>query len=148
MQSPTSHLLELSHGQISPQETLRRLPPLNRFSDIIWAVWNTVSTTTPARDLRYLAHDTVSNPDTKEIMKFVFNNRGPAKGAVKWPGLTFGMDQEEGLALLGTPNGLGTAWLLIDRARELGARVPRVTIFSPFPETGGSFRMVWDMRPV
>ncbi|KAI4168104.1 MAG: hypothetical protein LQ343_006637 [Gyalolechia ehrenbergii] len=145
MQSPKSHLIEVSHGQISEQEILRRLPPLNRFSDVIWAVWNTVSKT--PHDLRYLAHDTVTNEDTKDIMRFIFN-KGPAKGLINWPGLTFGADQDEGLALLGTPNGLGTAWLLIDRAKELGPRLPRVTIFSPFPETGGSFRMVWDMRYV
>ncbi|KAL8936071.1 MAG: hypothetical protein Q9211_004364 [Gyalolechia sp. 1 TL-2023] len=144
MQSPKSRLIELSHGQISEEEILRRLPPLNRFSDVIWAVWNTVSKT--PHDLRYLAHDTVTNKDTIDIMRFIFN-KSPAKGLIKWPGLTFGVDQDEGLALLGTPNGSGTAWLLIDRAKELGQRLPRVTIFSPFPETDGNFRMIWDMRP-
>lgn len=39
-----------------------------------------------------------------------------------FPGLEFGVDTEEGEALLGTPNGMGTAWLLYDRSRELGRR--------------------------
>lgn len=145
MESPKGHLLDLRDGDISEEEIQRRIPPLNRFSDVMWAVWNTVSKT--PHDLRYLCHDAVTNKDTTGIMKQVFNN-GPAKTLVRWPGLTFGLDQEEGQALLGTPNGLGTAWLLIDRAKELGPRMPRVTIFSPFPQIRSSYRMVWDMRPV
>lgn len=111
----------------------------------MWTVWNTVAKT--PHDLRYLGHDAITNDDTVAIMKHVFQN-GPAKQLLIWPGLTFGLDQEEGQALLGTPNGLGTAWLLIDRAKELGPRMPKVTIFSPFPWTGKSLRMIWDMRPV
>lgn len=80
-------------------------------------------------------------------MKDIFD-KGEAKGPVKWPGLTFGLDTEEGQALLATPNGVATAWLLIDRARQLGRRIPMVTVFSPFPETGGYYRMLWDLRPL
>ncbi|KAL8705997.1 MAG: hypothetical protein Q9225_007991, partial [Loekoesia sp. 1 TL-2023] len=50
--SPTSRLLERFHGQISEEEILKRIPPLNRFSDVIWTVWKTVSKT--PNDLRYI----------------------------------------------------------------------------------------------
>jgi len=40
------------------------------------------------------------------------------------------MDSEEGKAILGTPNGAGTAWLLIQRGRELRHRkIEKVTVF-------------------
>ncbi|KAL8840363.1 MAG: hypothetical protein Q9170_001378 [Blastenia crenularia] len=128
---------------IPQDEILRRIPPLNRFSDVIWTVWNTL-TKTP-HDLRYIGQNSISNDDTIAIMKRIFN-RPQAKGPVIWPGLSYTLQQDEGLALLGSPNGLGIAWLLIDRAGKLGPRFPKVTIFT---EPGGkNYRMWWDLRPV
>lgn len=49
-------------------------------------------------------------------------------GEAPWDGYTFGMDSDEGLALLGTPNGGATAWILMDHFAELGPRKPRVTV--------------------
>ncbi|KAL8646923.1 MAG: hypothetical protein Q9210_005855 [Variospora velana] len=62
-----------------------------------------------------------------------------------FPGLEFGMDTDEGKALLGTPNGIGTARLLIDRARQLGKRELKVNIFT---REDGQYCMLWDMAPV
>lgn len=42
------------------------------------------------------------------------------------PGLSFGMETDEGEALLGTPNGICTARLLVDKAAELGRRELKV----------------------
>ena len=40
------------------------------------------------------------------------------------------MSTEEGQAILGTPNGSGVAYFLIDHKPELGVRVPtKVTVF-------------------
>lgn len=33
-------LLERTRGSFTEDEVLRRMPPLNRFSDVIWTVWN------------------------------------------------------------------------------------------------------------
>ena len=54
------------------------------------------------------------------------------------------MDSAEGRALLGTPNGIGAARLLIDRASELGRRDIRFHIFYSEPD---SPCMMIDMRP-
>ncbi|KAL8920032.1 MAG: hypothetical protein Q9208_006487 [Pyrenodesmia sp. 3 TL-2023] len=62
-----------------------------------------------------------------------------------FPGLSFGMDSDEGKALLGTPNGIGTARLLIDRAAALGRRELKVYIFAR--ESDGKYCMLWDMHP-
>ncbi|KAL8717319.1 MAG: hypothetical protein Q9225_005425 [Loekoesia sp. 1 TL-2023] len=142
--SPANQVKEDNEG-ISEADVLKRVPPLNRLSDVIWVVWNTVSKS--PNDLRYIGRDNIINEDSKGIMKDIFD-KGEAKGPVKWPGLTFGLDTQEGQALLATPNGVATAWLLIDRARQLGRRIPMVTIFSPFPNTGGYYRMLWDLRPL
>ncbi|KAL8976579.1 MAG: hypothetical protein Q9177_006825, partial [Variospora cf. flavescens] len=60
-------------------------------------------------------------------------------------GLEFGMDTDEGKALLGTPNVIGTARLLIDRARQLGKRELKVNIFT---REDGQYCMLWNMAPV
>ncbi|KAI4286663.1 MAG: hypothetical protein L6R35_004082 [Caloplaca aegaea] len=62
-----------------------------------------------------------------------------------FPGLAFGMDTDEGKALLETRNGIGTARLLIDRARQLGKRELKVDIFT---REDGQYCMLWDMAPV
>lgn len=141
--SPRNQVIKRFQGNV-PADILRRVPPLNRLSDVMWTIWSIV-TQTPNK-LRFIAHDNVSNGDTFGIMQEIFN-KGAAKGPINWPGLKFGIDSEEFMALLGTPNGYATAYLLIDRAAQLGRRVPEVSIFSPFPEMGGWYRMVWDLRP-
>ncbi|KAI4172930.1 MAG: hypothetical protein LQ346_008507 [Caloplaca aetnensis] len=60
-----------------------------------------------------------------------------------FPGLSYGMDSDEGKALLGTPNGIGTARIL-DRAAELGRRELKVYVFA---REDGKYCMLWDMHP-
>lgn len=60
------------------------------------------------------------------------------------------MDIDEGLALLGTPNGLAIAWILIDRAKDLGRRKLSVTIAASKAAPGAigqGYRMLWDLEP-
>lgn len=75
-------------------------------------------------------------------MNYIFDQH--STGDHKFPGLDFGMDSDEGRALLGTPNGIGAARLLIDRASELGRRDVRIYIFEPEEEYPC---MLVDMRP-
>ncbi|KAL8742621.1 MAG: hypothetical protein Q9184_008224, partial [Pyrenodesmia sp. 2 TL-2023] len=132
--------LRAANQPITKEAIDKRIPPLNRFSDFMWTGWNAI-TLLPV-SLRYVLHDTITNADTVGIMVDIINKHA-ITGSIDWPGLTFGIDTEEGQALLGTPNGFGTAFLLIDRARELGRRIVYVTIFNP----GGDYRMLWDMKP-
>lgn len=110
----------------------------------MWAVWKTL-TKTP-NDLRYICRDGVVNPDSRAIMNEIFR-KAPTGKPVSWPGLTFGIETEEAQALLGTPNGLAVAFMLMDRAKELGRRKLSVTIAATDPEAGSGFRMLWDMAP-
>ncbi|KAL8978920.1 MAG: hypothetical protein Q9177_006273 [Variospora cf. flavescens] len=132
----------------SPSNINKLIPPLNRQSDVMWTVWKTISKT--PNELRYICRNGIINDDTKGVMSDIFNNKGPAQRPVPWPGLTFGIDTEEGQALLGTPNGLAVAYILMDRAKELGRRKVSVTIAASGgdpdqPELG--YRMLWDLAP-
>lgn len=118
------------------------VPPLNRWSDVTWTIWNEKAGDT-ANNLRYIAHDAVENEATDEIAAYIFAKARNSQD-VPYPGLDFGMDSREGRALLGTPNGIGTARILIDRAKELGKRELRVRIFTS--DTNG-LCMLWDMVP-
>ncbi|KAL8900102.1 MAG: hypothetical protein Q9207_005851 [Kuettlingeria erythrocarpa] len=120
---------------LTPSAISTRIPPLNRLSDLMWTGWNTVSLLPIS--LPYILRDTVG------VVVDILNRHSTPGGFIGWPGLMFRIDTEEGQALLGTPNGLGTAFLLIDRPTQLGRRAVRVTIFNP----GGDYRMLWDMKP-
>ncbi|KAL9001093.1 MAG: hypothetical protein Q9188_005518 [Gyalolechia gomerana] len=125
------------------------VPSLHRLSDFMWTYWTTVSPT--PNNLRYIMRDNINNEDSVAIMNDIFKKYGDGK-PLAWPGLYFTLADEEGQALLGTPNGYAVAYLLADRARELGAnrRVPAVSIFCAHPDQVGGewFQMLWDFRPL
>ncbi|KAL8904193.1 MAG: hypothetical protein Q9207_003430 [Kuettlingeria erythrocarpa] len=94
-QSPRSQLLERSHGSITEAEITRRVPPLNRFSDVIWTVWNRAckEASKDPSSLRYIGHDRIANSDTAAVVGEVFAKKGAGVG---WPGYTYGTDSEDG----------------------------------------------------
>ncbi|KAL9008564.1 MAG: hypothetical protein Q9173_006323 [Seirophora scorigena] len=131
--------------KISDDNVNKLIPPLNRQSDVMWAVWKTISPT--PNKLRYIGRSGIINDDTKGIMDDIFR-KGPTGKPVPWPGLTFRIDTEEAQALLATPNGLAIAYILIDRAKQLGRRKISVTIAASDPDSPGlGYRMLWDLAP-
>ncbi|KAL8807081.1 MAG: hypothetical protein Q9182_000914 [Xanthomendoza sp. 2 TL-2023] len=141
------HQIRHVNAQLTAAQVNDRLPPLNRLSDVMWTVWKGVAQKagTDPNSLRYICCNTVNNTDTKSVMTAIFKKQ--PERSVLWPGHELKMDSEEGLALLGTPNGLATAYLLKDRGKELGRRRLRVRIFADSLEKGTEYRMVWDMAP-
>ncbi|KAL8866569.1 MAG: hypothetical protein Q9174_006224, partial [Haloplaca sp. 1 TL-2023] len=140
-----SPLSKLQRAGFSKNDALASLPELSRYSDVIWYIWTEILSRNDPRDgpvdtlpensrygprdpgrLRYLGHDFVTSPTTEAIMDEIMGT-----GTVAWPGYTFGMDSEQGLALMGTPNAGATAWVMRDRYGELGRRRPRVTVWKP-----------------
>lgn len=115
------------------------VPPLNRWSDATWTLWKEKG---GGNDLRYVGRDFIQNRQTESVMNYILDQHG--LGLHPFPGLEFGMDSDEGRALLGTPNGIGTARLLIDHASELGRRDVRISIFEPEDDY---LCMFVDMRP-
>ena len=113
----------------------------------MWEVWKPVATA--PNDLRYLARVFIINDDTHGIMDNIGSRHSEAQSAVEWPGTTFGIDTEEGLALLGTPDGLAAGFTLADHAKELGKRKVSVTIRSRDPnKLRWGYCMHWDTGPL
>ncbi|KAL8719156.1 MAG: hypothetical protein Q9181_008094, partial [Wetmoreana brouardii] len=81
------------------------------------------------RKLRFIGRSNIANPDTRYIMRAIFFSARRHK-LVPWPGLRYTMRDEEGQALLTTPNGVATAWLLMDHGSILGVRDLAVTIWT------------------
>ena len=150
VQSPKYCIKEKS-PEITGPELERRVPPLNRLSDFVWTIWKDLTRNAArARKLRYLGSRDVVNEESQDVMNFIFEKHEGTLH-VDWPGLTFDMDDEDGLALLATPNGLSAAYLAIEKWRVLGQRDnPKVRIWTKTenwgPETDTDFYyMLWDL---
>ena len=146
MRSPANQVKRRFERERKPipsnQEISERwVPPLNRWSDVTWLMWKEKN---GGNNLRYIGHDYITNEASEAIMRYIFNKYRHSQ-VVPWPGLDFTMDKDEGRALLGTPNGIGTARLLIDRAADLGRRDLKVYIWT---FENDHLCMLWDMVPV
>lgn len=143
--SATKRLLE-SEKRKTKAERDTLLPSISRLSDLLWLGWNNVSGPNPER-LRYIASDFIDNKETEPIMRYLFLKDKDQANSVVWPGLSYAGDSDEGKALLATPNGRITAWLLIDHAHQLNWRLMsrqlKVYIFA----YAGKYCMLWDLEP-
>ncbi|KAL8681437.1 MAG: hypothetical protein Q9186_002442 [Xanthomendoza sp. 1 TL-2023] len=150
MMSTSSHsaaekITERNQG-ISKSDRDAKLPTISALSDLMWLAWNMAAPPAP-QELRYIARDIVSNDETSAVMSYLLTRDKGDPRNVPWPGVAYSGDSDEGKALLATPNGRATAWLLIDHAGEMDWRVTsrqlKVNIFSVF----GEYCMLWDMEP-
>ena len=69
------------------------------------------------RQLNYVFRFEIANADTKEVIRRILGGEESP-----WPGVEVSMRDPAGLAMLGTPNGLGIAWLLATHKDQLGTR--------------------------
>ena len=69
------------------------------------------------RELNYVFRMEMSNAVTIEVIQRILGGSyGP------WPGVEVQMTDAAGLAMLGTPNGRGVAWLLATHKEQFGKR--------------------------
>lgn len=79
--------------------------------------------------MKYIIRSGIQNAATCMILTKIIQRQNRHVFDI-WPGLTFSIDSEEGLAILGTPNGSGTAYLLAQHREQLGYKtIDRVTVF-------------------
>ncbi|KAJ5565315.1 hypothetical protein N7513_001557 [Penicillium frequentans] len=132
--SPAAGLIIAENNQNPAIMSGGRSPPLSKWSDVVFINWATLarSTGSSVGNLKYLIRTHIVNLDTLNILKIVCGGPCPA-----WPGTSFDINQKKksgvlinqnGLALLGTPNGGGAAWLLINHKQQLGARKAPVSV--------------------
>ena len=107
--------------------------PLKQFSDIVYLEWQhllQLSSPPPNKvpDLRYVFKLFISNDITNDLIKRALSNKKQKLTA--WPGSSFSPDSDEFKALLGSPNGGGIGWLLINHKVQLGLKtVSKITVF-------------------
>lgn len=137
-----AHKAEKKYAHLSTFSSQRPpLPKLKNWLDVAYLQWQSC---TLKNDLCYVLRANIHNAETLAMMGHLLgenaNNaiiyspsqspRGMQRMRPRWPGVVFDMAEEEAAALLGTPNGNGVGWLLIQRKQELGHKViATVSIF-------------------
>ncbi|KAK5126561.1 hypothetical protein LTR85_009495 [Meristemomyces frigidus] len=138
-----------THGAIlavdnhAPKDTAPDMHPaditaLYRWSDIAFLTWEHLTGTsqTQLRGLKYILGVNVINDDTMTCIQ----NFAPANdidNLPQWPGLTFDTTSVAGMTLLGSPNGAGIGWFLLQHKDKLGSNrhVIKITVWeSATPE--------------
>jgi hypothetical protein len=104
------------------------VPALKQWSDATFLQWADLSSDKHIHNIRFIMKTPCENVITQEVIKAVMKRT--KLELQRWPGVTFGMNSVEGKAILGSPNGLGVAFMLIQHKRQLGNKVvEKVTIF-------------------
>ncbi|KAL9609756.1 MAG: hypothetical protein Q9167_005500 [Letrouitia subvulpina] len=132
--SPTFDVSD-SFSTLTDQQVREAVPPLNRWSDVTWTIWSHFAEN-PA-NLRYIIRENIVNSETCDIIDHALDYAPIDEETER----TYDIDSEDGKALLGTPNGGGTAWLLKAGMSVLGRRDPRVTAMI----TNEYYTMIWDL---
>jgi hypothetical protein len=104
---------------------------VTRWSDVVFTEWQTQAHL-DISGLQYVFRLQMAN----DITMSVINTLNGHMSHLPWPGLTFPMTELQGLAILGTPNGFGVAWLLIQHRAQFGRRtIESVRVWSD-PDSG------------
>ncbi|KAL4869553.1 hypothetical protein BDV12DRAFT_196179 [Aspergillus spectabilis] len=101
-------------------------PEPRRLSDIYYLIWKQIAKISKElRNIKYFIRFHVINTQSKTVALKACDNDVPF-----WPGKDFDMSTTEGKALLGSPNGSGVAYFLINHKQDLGVKVvKKVTVF-------------------
>ena len=104
-------------------------PALQRWSDITWLEWSHLCTQQHQQpdDLEVIIHREIYTQKTQRVIEQVLKRQNAQLST--WPGLEISLLTPAGTALLGTPHGIGVAWLLIDNRAVLEKTVGSVVIF-------------------
>ncbi|KAL8748839.1 MAG: hypothetical protein Q9184_007057 [Pyrenodesmia sp. 2 TL-2023] len=123
----------ITESNYSPKFTApgAKIPPLWRWSDIVWLLW-TQEAGANARNLKYIVRNNVNTPATRELMEYI-EVKDPDTLNLPWPGKSYDMSTEEGLALLATSHGQDVAYLVIDHSDVLGRKIPLARMFTVMP---------------
>ncbi|KAI4682345.1 uncharacterized protein J4E88_005235 [Alternaria novae-zelandiae] len=113
------------------EEEAIELPSLRHWSDVAFLQYLSSFPEPPIRPipLNYVFRVQIQNAATSLVLNKIISKHATFTYEM-WPGITFGMDSEEGKAILGTPNGCGVAWMLIQHKKAFGEKnIEKVTLF-------------------
>lgn len=102
------------------------LPALRSSADLLWGLW--YRDNPDVKNISYFWAQAVSNEQTASIIASTLKMRG--KELEAWPGATFSTDDDEGMALLGSPNAISFGYFLVSHKAELGNKmISKVQVF-------------------
>ncbi|KAJ4345209.1 uncharacterized protein N0V89_011338 [Didymosphaeria variabile] len=102
------------------------LPALRSSADLLWGLW--CRDNPNIKNIKYFWTQQVANPETASIIASALKMWG--KEVTGWPGATFSMESDEGLALLGSPNAISFGYFLTSHKKELGnKRITKAQVF-------------------
>lgn len=129
--------------KVSGSEPPAPVPPLNQWSDLAYLQWAAAATAAQANNqiphlLQWVLRSNILNEKTLKVIKMaVARTMGLASvdglEISAYPGVIFYMDptNEEALALLGSPNGQGVGYMLLQHTQGLGyRRIYSITVFT------------------
>jgi hypothetical protein len=109
----------------------KAVPELKHWSDVAYLQWtDPIATAAPGSgELRYVLRNAIEDRDTLDVIDKIMDeyrcvnkkDKKDEKGErwePEWPGIEFETDSKQLQALLGTPNGHGVAWLLIQHKNK------------------------------
>ncbi|KAF9699865.1 hypothetical protein EKO04_002094 [Ascochyta lentis] len=102
-----------------PSPDLSALPKLRSSSDLAFGMWNRVPSLNGQKIVKFMSVNIV-NEDAEEIIKHALQ-MVDVDEVQPWPGTDFDMTGDAGKALLGSPNGLGAAYFLLQHHKQLGS---------------------------
>lgn len=111
------------------------IPKLKHWTDIVYLQWTDPRLQHLPNDLNCVIRMRIGNDETLAMIERVLadyreEHRTPEYWVSDAQGLTWESETEAAKALLGTPNGNGVAWLLIQHKQQLGWKaVDSVTLF-------------------
>lgn len=130
------------------------LPLLRQWSDIAFLTWKAHTSASNRQTLHYILAINAINQDTVDVVSEALRKDGLKSGVPPpWPGRSFAQlrsgsgsskPTEVYAAILGTPNVLGSGWLVVQHRMELGGRrLGALTVWdsSGFENSGGGVQL-------
>ncbi|KAJ8106913.1 hypothetical protein OPT61_g9226 [Boeremia exigua] len=128
------------------------LPQLRQISDMAWGAWRRKhSPGQPLGGIKKFFVDHIVNRVTIELVAEALKTYELEEGEIRpesvpnWPGLTFDMNTEQGLAMLGSPNGIAIGYFLAQHKTQLGGNkyVSKVQVFTNPEDDDSPYLLFW-----
>ncbi|KAJ4311116.1 Mitochondrial import inner membrane translocase subunit tim8 [Neodidymelliopsis sp. IMI 364377] len=131
-----------------------QLPALRQMSDISWGFWNRVHTGSNLGHITKFIIPQVITESTRRLIDQALKTYIVPQGQQRltdvptWPGITFSVETEQGQALLGSSNGIATAYFLLQHKTQIGGNkyVYQVTVFQPDSEDENEPSLVYYVK--
>lgn len=126
----TSSFSPKDSGALITPKVTDGFPELQKASDIIYGQWYLAAGAYVA-NVRYIISWYVTNDRTQYLVRRALQGAQGNTLLNYYPGQTFTMDTPAGMALLGSPNGVGAAYFLAQHKATLGQkRIYAVSVFT------------------